>query len=241
MIRIRAAIVDDEPIARDRLRRLLGAESEVDVVGEYSNGQEMIAGLKDINADVVFLDVTMPEMDGFEALARLPAPPPLVVFVTAHSDFAVRAFSVEAFDYLLKPTSGPRLRSTLERIRRTAERRGQTYSDKIALPVGGRVYLLNVGDINYVKAHENYITIGTEGRDYTLRRTLAWIEERLDTQHFIRVHRSYILRIDAVRDITPLRSGRFSIRINGNLLIPTGRSYCEEVRRRFRLRTTYLR
>lgn len=238
---LRVAIVDDEPLARVRLRRLLERMPAVQVEGEYAGGRELVAGWHLQPADVVLLDVQMPDLDGFGALDRL-VPRPRVVFVTAHAGHAIRAFDVAATDFVLKPVSGERLAAAVERARAAATPGpapaplAAAADPRLALPLGRKLQLVDPAVIEWVRAQANYIEIRGDGRTWVMRRPMAWIESRLDPQRFLRVHRSWLVRVDAVREVVPLASGRHRLRLADGTTLAAGRGQRDRVRQAFGLR-----
>ena len=208
MSRLRAVIADDEPLARARLLRLLGQFPDVEVVADCASGDEAIATLRATRPDVVFLDIQMPELDGFDVLDLLPREErPHVVFVTAYAEHAVRAFAARAADYLLKPVSAERLRSAVERVLPAPERKIRSgldaanaeYAPRLAVTVGARVHLVPVGDIDFVSAHANYVELHLGTRSLVMRETMNSLESRLDPTRFMRIHRSRMVRSYAPR------------------------------------------
>ena len=231
--RLRAVVVDDEPLARARLRRLLAQHPEVDVLADCASGEESIATLAELRPDVAFLDIRMPDMDGFDVLDALgPKRPPQVVFVTAYSEHAVRAFEARALDYLLKPVSAERLQQALERLQPAVPQAGREarYPERLAVPVGGRIHLVEAALIDHVDAHANYVELHLGARSLVLRETLTRLESRLDPKLFLRVHRSRLVRLDGVLEAQPHASGRFALRLKSGASIVTGRSYAARVR-----------
>ncbi len=237
MTPLRIAIVDDEPLARLRLRRLLAAQPAIAAVHDYDSGQALLAAWPSMPADVVFVDVQMPDLDGFAAIERLPPPRPPIVFVTAYAEHAAQAFEIAATDYLLKPVSAGRLAETLRRVReRGTPAAGRVaYPPRVALPIGRRIQLVDVDAIDCVLAQANYVEIRVGTRCFVLRKPLTALEHELDPARFARVHRSLLVRIAAVSGVEPLASGRFRLRLVGGQVLTTGRSYREQVRRRFGL------
>lgn len=238
--RLRVAIVDDEPLARARLRRLLGLQPGVELAGEYANGHELLAGWPEQPADVLLLDIEMPELDGFSAIARLEPPCPHVVFVTAYAEHAVRAFDVDAADYLVKPVAPDRLERALERVRarRAAVSEPESaaaFPSRLALPLGRRTQLVEVDAIDCVLAQANYVEIHVGSRRFVIRRPLTAMQADLDPRRFVRVHRSALVRVGAVVDVEALPSGRYRLRLAGGGALHSGRSYRDEVRRVFGL------
>lgn len=237
---LRAVIVDDEPLARARLSRLLGDQGEVEVLAEFGDGESAARELPALSPDVVFVDVRMPEMNGFAMLDRLPAEPrPLVVFVTAYSEHAVQAFDAHAADYLVKPVAPDRLRDSVQRIRRRLsaqaargqERGGGRYPERMAVPDGARVRIVPVAEIEYVLAQGNYVELKVGGRGLLLRETMSGIRERLDPAQFVRIHRSRIVRVGMIEQIEPYGAGQYVVRMRSGARLTSGRSYRAELRR----------
>lgn len=246
MSRLRVAIVDDEPLARTRLRRLLAADPAVEIVADCDSAAALADVLREQRRDAqlldaVFLDIEMPESDGFAALRALPAPRPAVVFVTAYSAHAVRAFDVAAVDYLVKPVSQERLLAAVARVRahRTAVADAPApatpFPERLALPIGRRMSLVAVDTIDRVLALANYLEVRVGPRAYVLRRPLGWLEPQLDPRRFVRVHRSHIVRIDAVSQIEPQASGRYCLTLRDGARLFSGRSHRERIRAAFGL------
>ena len=226
---LRAVIVDDEPLARARLTRLLAAEPGVDVVAEFGDGASAARALPSLAAHVLFLDVQMPEVDGFAMLEALPAAQrPLVVFVTAHAEHAVRAFDAQAADYLLKPVGPERLRESVERVRR--RRAGLAvapgaYPERLAVPDGQHLRVVPVTELECVRAQGNYVELCVGKRTLLLRETMANLEARLDPRLFLRVHRSHIVRLDLVDGMEACAGGGCLVRMRSGLRLAAGRSY----------------
>lgn len=240
---LRVLIVDDEPMARARLRRMLGAEHGVHILGECSNGEEAASALGELKPDVVFLDIQMPGMDGFGTLHRASSAwRPHVVFVTAFSEHAVDAFEHGVVDYLLKPYSRERLRVALERARaslkRVASGEKETFPERLPVPIGNRLRMVPVQSIDCVVAQLNYVELHVGAERLILRETMAVMESQLDPKHFARIHRSRIVRIAAVTDIETLESGQYAFRLASGTRLSSGPSYRDKVRQAFRLRTS---
>jgi len=228
--RLRAVVVDDEPLARARLRRLLAQHPEVEVLADCGSGEESIATMQELRPDLAFLDIRMPDMDGFDVLDALgPQRPAQVVFVTAYSEHAVRAFEARALDYLLKPVSAERLKQALQRLQAPAAA-AETYPERIPVPVGGRIHLVETARIDHVDAHANYVELHLGTRSLVLRETMTRLESRLDPKRFLRVHRSRLVRLDGIVEAQPHASGRFALRLKCGARIVTGRSYAARVR-----------
>ncbi|WP_158635662.1 LytR/AlgR family response regulator transcription factor [Vulcaniibacterium tengchongense] len=228
---LRALVVDDEALSRARLRRLLGREPGVEVLEECADGDAALAAIRRLQPDVVFLDVRMPALGGFGVLgALLPERRPQVVFVTAYADHALRAFEVGAVDYLLKPYSAERLQAALARVRGLraagrAQAAADGYAQRLAVPVGPRLQLVEVDAIDCILARANYVELCVGERRHLLRETMAALERRLDPQRFVRIHRSRIVRIEAVRDVETLEEGRYLLRLAGGLRVASSTGY----------------
>jgi len=228
-MKLRTLIADDEPLARERLRFLLSIDEEVQIVSECRNGREVIEALKDSQIDLLFLDIQMPGRGGFEIFEHTgPARMPMTVFVTAHSDYAVRAFEVRALDYLTKPVEAERLRATLAHIKErfasqkalltqeqlksvlaTLETGGATrkeYPIRLLVPNGTKDFFVNVSDIDWIEAADYYACLHVGTRKLMLRETIKQLASTLDPSHFVRIHRSVIVNLDRVSEI--LREGR---------------------------------
>jgi two-component system LytT family response regulator len=220
--RIRALVVDDEPLARRRIMKLLAHDAEVETIGECADGYEAIAAINSHAPDLVFLDVQMPELDGFDVLARLDdAHLPLVVFVTAYDSYALRAFEVSAVDYLLKPFDRRRFDTALARAKsrlstgrdtelteRTLalleELRARTsHLERLMIKSGGRAFFLKTDEIDWIEAEGKYVRLHSGRESYLLREAIGSLEAQLDPKKFLRIHRSTIVNIDRVRELQP--------------------------------------
>ena len=236
MTPLAVAIVDDEALARQRLRRLLlkVGGGDVAIVLECVDADELLEHAREVHVDVLFLDIEMPGGDAFALLQRWRGPRPDVVFVTAYDAYGVRAFDARVVDYLLKPVSADRLRETIERLRERGpleERRAAIHHGEcIALQVGQRTHLVPVAAIDAAVADGNYVDVHVGGDCYALRRSLASFEQALDPTLFVRVHRSVIVRRTAIRQVTPIGSGRFHLELHGGRAFHSGRSHARHVR-----------
>jgi two-component system LytT family response regulator len=220
--RIRALVVDDEPLARRRIRQLLAHDQEIETVGECADGAEAVAAINSHAPDLVFLDVQMPELDGFDVLARLDhARLPLVVFVTAYDSYALRAFEVSAVDYLLKPFDRRRFATALTRAKsRLAQGRDteltertlalleelrarESHVERLMIKSGGRAFFVKTEEIDWVEAEGKYVRLHAGRESYLLREAIGSLEAQLDPKKFLRIHRSSIVNIDRVRELQP--------------------------------------
>lgn len=238
---LRVLVVDDEPMARARLRRMLGAEYGVHIVGECSNGEEVADAMRASKPELVFMDIRMPGMDGFGALhSTEPAGRPHVVFVTAFPRHALDAFEHGAIDYLLKPYSRERLRIALDRARARRPRGpalpGHGPAARLPVPVGHRLRMVPVASIDCIVAQLNYVELHVGPERLMLRETMAAMEAQLDPRHFARIHRSRIVRIDAVVEVEYLGSGQYLCRLACGTALGSGPAYRERVREAFALR-----
>jgi two-component system, LytTR family, response regulator len=228
-VTIRTLVVDDESVARRGIRQHLRSESDIEIIGECDDGATAVASITELQPDLVFLDLQMPELGGFDViesvgLGRMPA----VIFVTAFDQFAVRAFDVHALDYVLKPIEGERFARALQRARqhlsRPADQLGQSiaaalkeldraalrsWSRRLAIRSAGRIVLVEVRDIDRCEAAGNYVEVHVGAKAHLVRETMTSLESRLDPQQFVRISRSSIVNIERVRELHPMFSGDF--------------------------------
>ena len=242
--KIRVLIVDDEPIARRGIRANLSSESDVEIVGECANGREAVAAIRRRAPDLVFLDVQMPLMDGFGVVAAIGAERmPAVVFVTAFDEHAIRAFEINAVDYLLKPVDPERFRKTLLRVRRELanagageeldrkisrllENRAETvFLERLAVKTAGRIIFLKTDEISRISSEGNYVKIHAGGKTHLLRETMDALQRKLDPHKFIRLRRSAIVRIELIRELHPLFNGEFVVTLEDGAQITSSRRY----------------
>ena len=224
---LRVIVADDEPLARARLRRLLSAEADVEIVAECSDGASAAEAIRRFRPDVVLLDIQMPELDGFEVIEDLDgARPPAVIFVTAYDRHAIRAFDAAALDYLLKPVEAPRLHRAIERARvhvRQGDIEGKLASilanvrggrgtiDRIAVRGRGRVAFIRTSDVLWIEAAGNYARVHAASETALVRDTLTNLEAKLDDRHFVRIHRSTIVNIAKVKELRPWFAGDYVV------------------------------
>jgi two-component system, LytTR family, response regulator len=240
---IQVVLADDEMLARQKLRLLLRDQQDCEVVGECATAAETIALVRATEPDLIFLDIRMPDMDGFEVVDALSAQPeftmPRVVFTTAYDQYAVRAFEVRAVDYLLKPFAQARLQTTLQRIRERGnggpaearEKNGGRYTSRIVFKSKGRILFLPVSEIRWIGAEENYVRIFTEEETHLLRETMGRLEERLDPQLFLRVHRSAIVNLQHVKEVRTESDGETAVVLVNGQKVPMSRSYRSRMHR----------
>lgn len=247
-MRIRTLIVDDEPLGRERIRALLASDSEVEVIEECADGRRAVAAIERSRPDLVFLDVQMPEMDGFAVLDAIAGDRmPIIIFVTAYDRYAVQAFEVHALDYLLKSFDRDRFQAALERakeeIRRSKtgalnERLAGLLEDlqakqkrltRLVVKSGGRIVFLRVDEIDWVEAADNYVRIHAGRESHLLRETLQALEGRLNPEKFLRIHRSTLVNVDRIRELQPIFHGDYLVRLNDGTELTLSRSYREKL------------
>ncbi len=253
---IKTLIIDDEPAARRGIRMLLASDAEVQVVGEAGSVSEAVILIQQEKPELVFLDIQMPGGSGFDVLARLsPESRPVVVFITAFDEYAVKAFEVHALDYLLKPYEDSRFQEALLRAKDSVRSRdGKNPMSQIEALLsalrgvvpqtvvsedasGGRILVKSSGDIillkpdelDWVEAEGDYVKFHVAGRSHLMRETMAHLEERLDAKKFVRIHRSIIVNIDRVRKLTPTFSGEYSVILMDGTSLKMSRTYHERL------------
>lgn len=241
---IRALVVDDEPPARRKVGRFLESEPDVRVVGEAGSGSEAVEAIRELEPDLVVLDVQMPGLDGFGVIAALGDDAlPEVIFATAYDRYALRAFDVHAVDYLLKPFDHARFRvalararqriakddeEVLERVRRLvaeAGRRDEDHLERLLVEERGREILVPVATVDWLEAAGNYVTVHAGGRSHLVRSTLKALVARLPSRRFVRVHRSAAVNLDRVVELRPQGRGDYMIVLDGGAVVPMSRRY----------------
>jgi len=237
---VRVLIVDDEAPARDKLRRWVGAQGDFEVAGEAADGLAAAAAIESLKPDVVFLDIQMPGLSGLEVAAQLESDAaPLLVFVTAFDEHAIRAFDLNAVDYLLKPYDRDRLEKSLQRLR---ERRGAAQlgsavraaraqtrsSDRLLVPRGEQLELIEASAIHWLEADDNYVHVHTAGAKYLVRRTLADLLEQLG-ERFVRIHKSTAVNLAEVASLAPLFKGDHEVRLRGGAVLRLSRRFKDEL------------
>jgi len=245
---LRILVVDDEAPARRKILRLLRQESAVEIAGEADGGEVAVAAIRKLRPNLVFLDVQMPGLDGFGVIQSLKAakvPLPRVVFVTAHDRFALRAFEVHAFDYLLKPVGEERFREALGRARiqhdQSADgfssrlgamleqlQREESLPDRLLVEENARAIFVAVKDISWVEADRNYVLLHCGKKTHTLRSTLDAVQNALDPKAFVRINRGTLVRLDAIRELLPWFHGEYKVMLHNNTELRWSRRYVSQ-------------
>ncbi|HEX4311172.1 MAG TPA: LytTR family DNA-binding domain-containing protein [Acidobacteriaceae bacterium] len=241
---IQVVLADDEVLARQKLRLLLRDQTDCEVVGECATAAETIELVRAARPDLVFLDIRMPDMDGFDVIDALSAqtevPMPRIVFTTPYDQYAVRAFEVHAVDYLLKPFAAERLSTTLERFREQSngehpeemgDHNGSRHTSRIVFKSRGRIVFLPVSEIRWIAAEENYVRICAGEETHLLRETMTHIEDRLDPQIFLRVHRSSIVNLQHVKEVRMDAEGETAVVLANGQKVPMSRGYRSKIQR----------
>ncbi len=243
-MKIKTLIVDDEPLARERVRRMLQDEKDIAIVGECVGGLEAVETIERIAPDLVFLDIQMPQMNGFEVLQSIEPPNvPVIIFVTAFDQYALKAFEFHALDYLLKPFSKDRLRSALNRVREqiqitqpnTVDERltallndlktENKYLERLLLKSSGRIYFVKTDEVDWIESAGNYAKLHVGRETHLLRETMSGLEESLNPENFLRIHRSCIVNIDRVKELHPLFSGDYMVIMQDKRELTLSRNY----------------
>lgn len=242
-------IVDDEPLAREGLRLLLLNDPDIAEIAEAKDGRDAVRALRKMQPDLVFLDVQMPEMDGFSVVREIGAEQmPPVVFVTAHDEYAIQAFEINAIDYLLKPVTGRRFQEAMRRAKLRMESQPaqeanrqilslletmaspRRHITRLAVRSAGKTVFVDVGDIDWVKAAENYVELHTGSKVHLLHVTLNTLEKSLDPELFMRIHRSLIVNTKCIKELQPAFHGEYVITLQNGTQLQSGRVYHERVK-----------
>jgi two-component system, LytTR family, response regulator len=251
MKKIKVLVADDEPLARERLAGLLSQEADIEVVGQARDGEEAVTAIHDDSPDLVFLDVQMPQMNGFDVIEAVGSDKmPLVIFVTAYDQHALKAFQVRALDYLLKPFDRERFKDALGRARKQLERdengdlgrrllalvkdlrRDQPKSDRLVVKSGGRLFFLRTDEIDWVEAAGNYVRLHVGPGSHLLRETMNAIEGRLDPEKFFRIHRSRIVNMERIQELQPWLNGEYAVLLRTGTRLTLSRGYREKLQDR---------
>lgn len=246
---IRTVIVDDEPLAREKIRGFLEQDSDFEIVGECADGAEAIEVFKEKKPDLAFLDIQMPEMDGFELLDQFERDElPCVVFVTAFDEYAVKAFDVHAIDYLLKPYDQERFQEAVTRVK---ERLGggtsdiqsrltelleqlpqnKKFRDRLVVKSEGRVVFVQSEDIDWIEAAGNYARLHVNDDAHLIRETMIGLERKLDPERFVRIHRSAIVNVGRIKEMQPLFHGEYLVVLNSGTQLTLSRGYRDNLQK----------
>jgi two-component system LytT family response regulator len=250
---IRALVVDDEPLARRTIRRFVGKNTGVEIVGECGDGESAVQAIQDSKPDLVFLDIQMPEMDGFQVLSKIGADQmPVTIFVTAYDRFAVRAFDANAIDYLLKPVGKARLERALARAKQRIAGKvdcdevpriisaleqlaaAKQYPHRLAIPKNGRIMFVATNDIDWIGAEGNYVRLHVGNREHEFRETLTELGEKLNPAEFLRIHRSTIVNIARIKEIQAWFHGHHRVLLENGTELRMSR-YQHEIARKLGL------
>jgi two-component system, LytTR family, response regulator len=250
MAKIKTLIVDDERLARQRLRRLLLAAPDVEVIGEAANGVEAVTSIAELQPDLVFLDIQLPELDGLEVLTALQpnTRAPIVVFTTAYSEYAVTAFDLHVLDYLLKPIAADRCARALDRVRAAlASQQRETlpaalanfltewqtkskFVERLAVRDRGRVQVVRVVDVDWIESADNYVTLHIAKRTHLVRQTMKVLESRLDPAKFLRIRRGILVNVDRLVELRPESHGEHTVVLRDGTTLSSTRAYSSAVR-----------
>jgi two-component system LytT family response regulator len=237
--KIRALIVDDEPLALSNLRVLLARDPGVEIVGECGSGMQALSEIRNKKPELVFLDVQMPEVDGFDVLEQLGALlPPALVFVTAYDQYALRAFEAGALDYLLKPFDNARFELTLERAKERIARgtSAPRTIERVAIKNAGHVLFLSISAIDWIEAADYYVCLHVGTQSHLLRRSMADVEEELEPAAFCRVHRSAIVNLDRVERLETNQDGANEVVLADGTRLRLSRRYRRQLQARLGVR-----
>ena len=243
---LKILIVDDEPLAREGIKLMLSSDSQV---MEARNGREAVTKIRDEKPDLVLLDVQMPRMDGFGVVEAVGADKmPAVIFVTAHDQYAIRAFEISAVDYLLKPVTEERFRTAFERVRKRlgaahgdeptrqlvtvldAIANPRRYLSRLAIRSGDRTIFLTIDDVEWIEAAQNYVRVHTGQATHLLHVPMNTLETPLDPERFVRIHRSHIVNLQRIKQLWTLAHGQYVLELSSGERLQTGRTYGEKLR-----------
>jgi two-component system, LytTR family, response regulator len=245
---VRTVIADDERLARQKLLILLDAEPQVKVVAECQDGRQAVAAIRTFRPDMLLLDIQMPDLDGFQVLSEIPAEEmPVVIFTSAYDEYAIRAFETHALDYLLKPFDQERLHHAVERarseLRRAQEREithrilsllsqvssvtlpASEHDSRLVIKTNGRVVFLDLDSIEWVEAAANYVRLNVGKESHLFRETISRVAERLDANHFVRIHRSTIVNVRRIKELIPVNSGEYVVVLKSGKELSCSRGY----------------
>jgi two-component system, LytTR family, response regulator len=247
--KIRVLIVDDEPLAREKIRDMLKSYTDLEVIGECGNGYGTVKAVQENPPDLIFLDVQMPEMDGFAVLEAIDEENmPFVIFVTAYDQYAVKAFEVHALDYLLKPFDRERLEKALNRAKTQIQRdqskemsqkiftmleelKGRSaYLERVVIKTEGHVFFLKTEEVDWIEAEGNYVCLHSGKKSHLLRETISTLEGELDPKKFLRIHRSTIVNIDRIQELHSWFHGDYRVVLHDGTQLTLSRNYREKLR-----------
>lgn len=214
--KLRCLVVDDEPLAREAIRACVSLDPALEIAGEAGDGQEAMRAVETLAPDLMFLDVRLPEMTGFEVLSGLASrgvPAPATIFVTAHDAYALRAFEAHAFDYLLKPVRKERFREAVAAAIERLGRRGAEPQRWLSVRIDGGIELVAADRIVWIESEGNYVRLHLSGRSHLVRETMNGIAARLDPGRFLRIHRSAIVNVDGIAELRPWYTGEYIVRL----------------------------
>ena len=249
---IRVLIADDKSSAREKIRQMLRQETDIEVIGECAGGLETVSFIEKHKPDLVFLEIQMPDLDGFEILRKIePGTLPFVIFVTESESFAVKAFEVSALDYLLVPFNKERLQTAVQKARQQIENRrngsldkllrafldklpnGKDYPDKIMLKTAKGISFINTNEVDWVEAAGNYVKLHVKESGHLLRETMNNIESKLNPDKFLRIHRSSLVNIDRIKELQPLFNGDYIVILQNDTELNLSRNYHDRLQRLF--------
>lgn len=241
---IRTLIIDDEPLARERVKRFLRDEDEIEIIGECTNGVDAVGAIKEKKPDLIFLDIQMPEKNGFEVIKSLSSKSlPTVIFVTAYDQYALQAFDVHALDYLLKPFTRERIHRAVVRAREQIDgkrygkiderlasliadlKTEKKYLERLVVKSTGRVFFLKVDEIDWIEAAGNYVKLHVGRETHMIRETMNGIEAKLDPDKFLRIHRSTVVHIDRIKELHPMFSGDYAVILRDGTELALSRNF----------------
>lgn len=249
MKKLSVLIIDDEPLARQVVRSYLKVYPDLELIGECDNGLDAVQMIQNLKPDVIFLDIQMPELSGIEVLDRLEYMPH-VVFSTAHDDYAIRAFEINAVDYLLKPYNEDRFARCIDRIRNEIMNSNETtqslmnlmqsfkqssYPERLLVPDGDQMLFIPVDEIDYIEAADNYVSIFTSKNTFLLLQRLSDLESKLDPKQFFRIHRSYIVNVERVKSIQTWMKSAAEVVLYSDKKLPLSRRRIQDFKEQFGL------
>ena len=238
--KIRALIVDDEPPARRNIALLLEREPDVEIIGECGSGNDALAAIRSLSPDLLFLDVQMPECDGFDVLEMLGSKmPPAIIFVTAYDQYALRAFDAGALDYLLKPFDNARFERAITRAKDKIRlsRHAAPKTDRLVIKSGGQVFFVKTSEIDWIEADDYYACLHVGPRNHLLRRSLAELEQDLDPALFCRIHRSAIVNINQIKNLKLNPDGEYNVVLENGSELRLSRRHRKDLQSRLGVRS----